>query len=393
MDVFFDKAVFGGYDTTQVDEFVEEARKMISGLKKENEVLKQKLTILADKIEEYQAAEQTDDAVNSVVATVVVPPSEDSGVSDQQLVELRRQIAAEQSALDALMAEKTALAASIAKQYELCLQAMQGELAEGVVPEVTLDEVSALSATAEAEDTDKPSEVSVLSTEIPDESAEPADETAVTTDVVEDITETETIDNAADDPVEAAEAVSADTEESSEVSVQEVAEEPVAEEPISSIAETVEVGESVYLNTTAEDVATLSYEEALALVLKKNGIIRTTQTAQSTVQATPATKTVQEIADAIDAPKSEKTDDLQTTKIIPRIQSAQVISQETPVSKAEKPKKKKERSFLGNLRKTIHNFLEDASDDDLDVFTPVATKTPEKDSELQFGKAYNVKND
>ena len=39
---FFDKAVFGGYDTTQVDEFVEEARKLLSSLKKENEVLKQK---------------------------------------------------------------------------------------------------------------------------------------------------------------------------------------------------------------------------------------------------------------------------------------------------------------------------------------------------------------
>ena len=42
-EAFFDKAVFGGYDRTQVDEFVEEARKMLSWQKKENEVLKQKM--------------------------------------------------------------------------------------------------------------------------------------------------------------------------------------------------------------------------------------------------------------------------------------------------------------------------------------------------------------
>lgn len=53
-EAIFDKVVFGGYDPEQVDDFVNETKKMIIGLKKENASLTQKLNILADKIEEYR---------------------------------------------------------------------------------------------------------------------------------------------------------------------------------------------------------------------------------------------------------------------------------------------------------------------------------------------------
>ena len=80
-------------------------------------------------------------------------------------------------------------------------------------------------------------------------------------------------------------------------------------------------------------------------------------------------------------------EDLQTTKIIPRVQITTTASDPAPKNTE---KKKKERSFLGGIRKSIHNFLEDESDDDV---YPIGNNNLDKTSELKFGKAYNVKND
>ena len=62
-EAFFDKVVFGGYDTVQVDEFVIEAKKIIAQYKKENAALTQKLKVLAGEIESYRSASSDD--VNS----------------------------------------------------------------------------------------------------------------------------------------------------------------------------------------------------------------------------------------------------------------------------------------------------------------------------------------
>lgn len=53
----FEKAVFGGYDMGRVDDFMEEAAGEIEGLQKENSILKSKIKVLVDKIEEYRASE------------------------------------------------------------------------------------------------------------------------------------------------------------------------------------------------------------------------------------------------------------------------------------------------------------------------------------------------
>ena len=53
----FEKAVFGGYDMGSVDDFMEEAAAELESAQKEAFVLKSKLKVLVDKIEEYRASE------------------------------------------------------------------------------------------------------------------------------------------------------------------------------------------------------------------------------------------------------------------------------------------------------------------------------------------------
>lgn len=55
----FDKAVFGGYDMDTVDDFFEPLIKDYTDLYKENAVLKSKMKVLAEKIEEYRRSEDT----------------------------------------------------------------------------------------------------------------------------------------------------------------------------------------------------------------------------------------------------------------------------------------------------------------------------------------------
>ena len=56
-DKTFEKAVFGGYDMGGVDQFMDEVVDTITGLQKENAVLKSKMKVLVDKIEEYRSTE------------------------------------------------------------------------------------------------------------------------------------------------------------------------------------------------------------------------------------------------------------------------------------------------------------------------------------------------
>lgn len=55
----FEKAVFGGYDMKAVDEFLEPLTEDYGTLYKENSVLKSKLKVLVEKMEEYRGQEST----------------------------------------------------------------------------------------------------------------------------------------------------------------------------------------------------------------------------------------------------------------------------------------------------------------------------------------------
>ena len=55
--ITFKTAVFGGYDMQTVDDFLEPLTEDYITLYKENAVLKSKMKVLVDKIEEYRASE------------------------------------------------------------------------------------------------------------------------------------------------------------------------------------------------------------------------------------------------------------------------------------------------------------------------------------------------
>ena len=54
----FDKARMGGYDMAAVDDFLEELADEFANAQKENAVLKSKMKVLVDKIEEYRSNEE-----------------------------------------------------------------------------------------------------------------------------------------------------------------------------------------------------------------------------------------------------------------------------------------------------------------------------------------------
>ena len=62
----FTKAVFGGYDMATVDEFLETLSADYASLYKENAILKSKMKVLVDKVEEYRS---TEDAMRAAFKT------------------------------------------------------------------------------------------------------------------------------------------------------------------------------------------------------------------------------------------------------------------------------------------------------------------------------------
>ena len=62
----FGKAVFGGYDMAAVDDFLEELTDDYASLYKENAILKSKMKVLVEKVEEYRA---TEDAMRMALVT------------------------------------------------------------------------------------------------------------------------------------------------------------------------------------------------------------------------------------------------------------------------------------------------------------------------------------
>ena len=60
----FEKARMGGYDMASVDDFLDELANDVAATQKENAVLKSKMKVLVDKIEEYRANEE---ALNNAI--------------------------------------------------------------------------------------------------------------------------------------------------------------------------------------------------------------------------------------------------------------------------------------------------------------------------------------
>jgi len=113
----FGKAVFGGYDMAPVDSFIESVAKDYADLYKENAVLKNKMKVLVEKIEEYRA---TEDAMRMALLTAqkmakeITDEAEKKSrtmvedaerVAREKIEEYRAEVAHEKAKVDAVKVE------------------------------------------------------------------------------------------------------------------------------------------------------------------------------------------------------------------------------------------------------------------------------------------------
>ena len=142
----FEKSRFGGYDMTSVDDFLEELADDITASQKENAVLKSKMKVLVDKIEEYRANEE---ALNMAVlsaqklavqiesdarsrAAAMIADAERQGKA--QIGSIAEQTAAEEKRLAAV---KEATAKFFLAARELCNTQLKNidNISSGILPQ------------------------------------------------------------------------------------------------------------------------------------------------------------------------------------------------------------------------------------------------------------------
>ena len=126
----FAKSTFGGYNMAMVDEFLDAVTTDYAALYNDNQILKNKLKVLSDTVEEYRA---TDDAMRKTL--LAAQKMAESMVSDaetrkaelveeaeeaarQRINELRAEIAAEEYRLQAAQESTAAYVAELVKLYE-----------------------------------------------------------------------------------------------------------------------------------------------------------------------------------------------------------------------------------------------------------------------------------
>ena len=119
----FAKATFGGYNMTMVDEFLDQLTEDYTALYNDNTILKNKLKVLSDSIEEYRA---TDVAMRKTL--LAAQQMADSMVSDAE----KKKTHLEQDANQEAQARKSKLEAEIAAE-EFRLQQAQKATADYVM--------------------------------------------------------------------------------------------------------------------------------------------------------------------------------------------------------------------------------------------------------------------
>ena len=119
----FAKATFGGYNMTMVDEFLDQLTEDYTALYNDNTILKNKLKVLSDSIEEYRA---TDVAMRKTL--LAAQQMADSMVSDAE----KKKTQLEQDATQEAQARKSKLEAEIAAE-EFRLQQAQKATADYVM--------------------------------------------------------------------------------------------------------------------------------------------------------------------------------------------------------------------------------------------------------------------
>ena len=168
----FDKAKFGGYDMASVDDFLEELADDVTAAQKENAVLKSKMKILVDKIEEYRANEEAlNMAVLSAQKLAVQIESEARQRAAAMLAEADRQVNARIGSIsEQAEAEENRLAAAKASTLkflesmrEVCAKQMQNieDIGNGFIPEEKAAAEAAAAAAAAAAPAPAPAPASI----------------------------------------------------------------------------------------------------------------------------------------------------------------------------------------------------------------------------------------
>lgn len=97
----FEKSKFGGYDMASVDDFLEELADDVTASQKENAVLKSKMKVLVDKIEEYRSNEEAlNMAVISAQKLAVQIENEARQRAAAMLADAERQVRARVGAIE-----------------------------------------------------------------------------------------------------------------------------------------------------------------------------------------------------------------------------------------------------------------------------------------------------
>ena len=158
----FDKAKFGGYDMASVDDFLEDLAEEVTASQKENAVLKSKMKILVDKIEEYRANEEAlNMAVLSAQKLAVQIESEARARANAMLAEADRQVNAKIGSIaeqadaeeNRLAAAKSATLKFLESMREVCNKQLKNieDIGNGFIPEEkAAAEAAAAQASAEA---------------------------------------------------------------------------------------------------------------------------------------------------------------------------------------------------------------------------------------------------
>ena len=121
----FPKASFGGYNMSQVDEFLDVLTEDYSALYSENAVLKSKMKVLVEKVEEYRATEDAmrkalmtaqrmaDELVKEAEAKKAQILSDAEGEAKERVANIRKEAEAEQFRLAAAQKETAGYVAKV----------------------------------------------------------------------------------------------------------------------------------------------------------------------------------------------------------------------------------------------------------------------------------------
>ena len=162
----FAKASFGGYNMAQVDEFLDQLTEDYTALYKENAVLKSKMKVLVEKVEEYRSTEDgmrktllaaqrmADAMVSEAEQKKETLLAEAENEARERLADYRRQVTEEQARLTAVKQETAGVTGRI---RALCAD-LGGTLdaLEGLVPAAVT--AAAVAAAAEPEEEPVPEE-------------------------------------------------------------------------------------------------------------------------------------------------------------------------------------------------------------------------------------------